>query len=253
VYSSREICKCISPEGILHLTSFFIFIRERRESTLPVSTLSLFLCFLFVFLFCLFFFCFAFNFVETALFPVVYSPPSRCVSLGYESVVRNTNSIYRYDTSLSMSISVNKRMRRAFAKVIYLRWSSLASYSSLRLLASLREKGTPRPAPTPLGFRGRERPRDRASLRYRMFGIVTSFGIFFFHTCLFIALFYVAPTNACSPRTYTAHSLSLDIRSRKRCVFGHLARDGRRIPITLLPITFISFHSLYVVKFSIVL
>jgi len=50
-----------------------------------------------------------------------------------------TNSIY-YATSLSMSINVNKRMCRAFAKVMYFTVVIACKLHSLRLLANLKEK-----------------------------------------------------------------------------------------------------------------
>jgi len=53
-----------------------------------------------------------------------------------------TNSLY-YTTSFSMSINVNKRMCRAFAKVMYFTIVIACKLHSLRLLANLREKYIP--------------------------------------------------------------------------------------------------------------
>lgn len=160
------------------------------------------------------------NFVGMVVFSVVYSPSLRCSSwlrIGGTC----TNSIY-YTTSLSMSINVNKRMCRAFAKVMYFTVVACKLHS-LRLLASLNEKrNAPRSSIAPL-----------SNVRNHVV------RIFFYTLC------------PCASFTFTRHSYQCMLAANIHCLllswtsaventcFSYLAQDRDGEYQLLLPITFI--------------
>jgi len=174
-------------------------------------------------------------------FLVVYSPPSR-----YSSRLRIggtcTNSLY-YTTSLSMSINVNKRMCRAFAKVMYFMIVIACKLHSLRLLANLREKYRS-PLDGIIALRSSIAPLSNVRCH-----VIRSFfyTLYLYAHCL---RYSVILANAYSPQVIHCLLLSWTFAVENMCLSSS-ARYGRRIPI--ITANYIHPFIPYVVKFSMVL
>lgn len=153
-----------------------------------------------------------------AVFPIMYSPPSRCISR-LRIGGTYTNTIY-YTTSLSMSINVNKRMCRAFAKVMYFTVVIACKLHSLRLLASLREKKGMLSPSHSIG----QMLRNRVLLHYQMLD-ATLLESSFTHASLCASrLRYSSFASMHAHRRYTLPTPVLDIRSQKHVFQSSSAR-----------------------------
>lgn len=141
-----------------------------------------------------------------------------------------------------MSINVNKRMCRAFAKVMYFTVVIACKLHSLRLLASSKEKKKKEtsPFPAPLDSRANV-PRSEYLLRYRMLEI-TSLDFFLLYTVSpsshLVCVLLIALASACSPQVYTLPILLSWTSAVENTCFSHLARDIDGEYRLLLPITF---------------
>jgi len=146
-----------------------------------------------------------------------------------------------------MSINVNKRMCRAFAKVMYFTIVIACKLHSLRLLANLREKYIPLDGT--IALRSSIAPLSNPFIKCQMSRVIR----FFFYTLYFYAhylRYFVILANAYSPQVIHCLLLSRTFTVENMCLSSS-ARYGRRIPI--ITANYIHPFIPYVVKFSIVL